>query len=297
MHMPTLKQLKYFCAVVESKHFGRAAKSCYVSQSTLSSGVAELEEKLEVTLLERDNKGIRLTAIGREIHQRSMDILNSTGDLVSIASAAKEPFSTELRLGVIPTIAPFILPTMLSHIRNKHPSFKIYVKEYLSRHLIDNLHSGDLDLLLLALPFPADHVTTQHLFYDEFVLTCLPNYKLLKQKKLKVSDIKSEELLLLEDGHCIRDHALDACKMKADGLYSPYQATSLNTIIQMVANDMGVTILPKMAVDAKILRGTELSTKQFDEPHVWRSIGLMWRNKSPRQAEFRAMGQLILESL
>ena len=295
-HKPTLKQLKYLCAVVEYKHFGKAAKSCFVSQSTLSSGLAELEENLGITLIERDN-GVRLTAIGRDIYQRAHDILNSTDDLVSVASAAKAPFSTELRLGVIPTVAPFILPTMLSYIRKLHPEFKIYVREALSKHLINDLQDGRLDVLLLALPFPADHIQTEHLFYDEFLLAYPPNHKLATNKILKVEDILNEDLLLLEDGHCIRDHALDACRMKAKDLQLPYQATSLNTIVQMVANNMGITILPKMAVEANILRGTDVGTNEFSEKNIRRSIGLMWRNKSPRQEEFESLGQMVLDAL
>ena len=295
-HHPTLKQLKYLCAVVEFKHFGKAAKSCFVSQSTLSSGIAELEENLGITLIERENR-VRLTAIGRDIFQRAQDILNATDDLVSVASAAKPPFSTELRLGVIPTIAPFILPTMLSYIRKLHPEFKIYVREALSKHIINDLQDGRLDVLLLALPFPADQVEIEHLFYDDFLLAYPANHKFAAKNKFKVEDILNEDLLLLEDGHCIRDHALDACRMKAKELQLPYQATSLNTIVQMVANEMGITILPKMAIDANILRGTDVVTAPFSEKNIRRSIGLMWRNKSPRQEEFKLLRQLILDAI
>ena len=296
-HIPTLKQLRYLCAVAEHKHFGNAAKSCFVSQSTLSSGIAELEINLGVTLMERDNKGVQLTAIGSDITQRAKHILTATGDLVAVASAAKEPFSTELKMGVIPTVAPFILPSMLSLIRKQHPDFKIYVREDLSKMLVHDLQAGNLDVLLLALPFAAENVITEHLFYDDFLLAYQANHIIGSKSDISISDLVSEDLLLLEDGHCIRDHALDACRLKADDLQIPYQATSLNTVVQMVANDMGITLLPKMAVNANILGGTNVNTKEFSEPEIWRSIGLMWRNKSPRKDEFKELGKLVLEAL
>ena len=297
MHLPTIKQLKYLCALAEHQHFGKAAKACYVSQSTLSSGISELEDNLGVVLFERNNKSVRVTAVGKTICERARSILTDTEDLVATASAAKEPFTTELRLGVIPTIAPFILPKMLSHVRRAHPQFKIFIREELSEHLVHELQAGELDILLLALPYPAEQVTTEHLFYDDFLLAYQDKHPIGKKAKLKTTDLINEDLLLLEDGHCIRDHALDACRMKAEELHIPYQATSLNTIIQMVANDMGITILPKMAVDTQMLKGTHVKTRPFDEEKIWRSVGLMWRKRTPREDEFRAFGDLILESL
>ncbi len=296
-HTPTLKQLKYFGSVVDHQHFGKAAKSCFVSQSTLSSGIAELEENLGITLIERENKGISLTSVGRDIHQRAQLILTATNDLVDLATSSKEFFSTELRMGVIPTIAPFILPKMLKSIRKKQPKFKIFIREALSEQLVHELKSGKLDLLLLALPFAADGVGTHHLFYDSFLLAAQKENPIVNHKKIKLDEILNQDLMLLEDGHCIRDHALDACRMKASDLQIPYQATSLNTIVQMVASDMGITILPQMAVDAHILRGTDVVVREFDEAHIWRSIGFMWRNKSPRQEEFKQLGELILLAL
>jgi LysR family hydrogen peroxide-inducible transcriptional activator len=297
MHIPTLKQLKYLCAVAEHQHFSRAANACFVSQSTLSSGIQELEETLGVCLLERDKKRVRLTTIGRDITERARAILTATEDLASAASAAHEPFSTEMRLGVIPTIAPFVLPKMLKHIRKIYPEFKLYIREELSGHLVKELEAGELDVLLLALPYPAEAVSTQHLFYDDFLLAFEKNHDIGIKGKLLTSDLKNKDLLLLEDGHCLRDHAMDACKIKTQDIHIPYQATSLNTIIQMVANDIGITILPKMAVDSKILQGTNVVTRAFDEEKVWRSIGLMWRDKCPRNSEFKALGDLICTAL
>lgn len=295
--IPTLKQLKYLCAVADQQHFGRAAEACFVSQSTLSSGIQELEEILGVSLIERDNKRVQLTAVGRDITHRARDILTATNDLVIAATAAHEPFSTEMRLGVIPTIAPFVLPVVLKHIRKSFPEFKLYIREELSGRLTEELQAGELDVLLLALPYPCERVVTEHLFYDDFLLAYEKHYQLASKRDLHINDIKNQELLLLEDGHCLRDHAMDACKLKPDDIHIPYQATSLNTIIQMVANNIGITILPKMAVDANILQGTGVVTRAFDEKGVRRSIGLMWRNKSPRHEEFQQLGQLICGAL
>jgi LysR family transcriptional regulator, hydrogen peroxide-inducible genes activator len=297
VHIPTLKQLKYLCAVAEYRHFSKAAAACFVSQSTLSSGIHELEEILGVSLLERDKKNVRLTAVGRDITARATGILTSADDLVAAAHAAHEPFTTEMRLGVIPTVAPFVLPKILKHIRKIHPQFKLYIREDLSGHLVKELHAGELDLLLLALPYPADNVTEQHLFYDQFMLAYEKHNQIGKKKKLMTDDLINQELLLLEDGHCLRDHAMDACKIKAQDIRIPYQATSLNTIIQMVANDIGITVLPKMAVESKILQGTSVNTKAFNEDNVRRSIGLMWRKRSPREKEFQLFGGLISEAL
>lgn len=293
--IPTLKQLRYLCAVAEHLHFGKAAEACFVSQSTLSAGISELEEILGTCLIERDKKMVRFTAIGREITERAKSILAATEDLVYAAEAAREPFTVEMRMGVIPTVAPFVLPKMLKRIRRLYPDFKLFIREDLSGHLLEELQTGELDVLLLALPYPAKQVEVQHLFYDDFLLAFEKHHAIGKKKSLRTSDLQNRDLLLLEDGHCLRDHAMDACKLRVDKINIPFQATSLNTIIQMVANDIGITILPKMAVDADILKGTDVKTRPFDEDHVWRSIGLMWRKQSPRQQEYQLLGEIVSE--
>tara|TARA_R110000824_G_scaffold7892_6_gene35894 strand:+ start:4691 stop:5599 length:909 start_codon:yes stop_codon:yes gene_type:complete len=296
-HPPTLKQLKYLCAVAELKHFSRAADACYVSQSTLSAGISELEQILGVTLIDRSKKHVSLTAVGREVRERAIGILTEVEDLVGVAEAAHEPFSTEMRLGVIPTIAPFLLPKILKIVRKRYPKFKLYIREDLSGNLVNELHAGELDVLLLALPYPAEGVKAQHLFYDELLLASNKGNPLGGNNKTSTRDLRNTDLLLLEEGHCLRDHVLDACKLKSSDISVPYHATSLNTVIQMVANDIGVSILPKMAIDAKILRGTSVQSHAFTDKQVRRSIGLMWRNRSPRQPEFLQVGELINECM
>ncbi len=292
---PTLKQLKYLCAVAELRHFSQAAEACFVSQSTLSAGISELEQSLGVTLIDRSKKQVNLTAIGREIRQRALTILTETEDLMAAAESAHEPFTTEMRLGVIPTIAPFLLPNILKTLRKQYPKFKLYIREDQSANLLNGLNAGDLDLLLLALPYPAEGVVEKHLFYDELVLACNKGSEFARDKTHSTASLKNSDLLLLEEGHCLRDHVLEACALNNSDIKVPYYATSLNTVIQMVANDIGISILPKMAVDAKILRGTSVETFSFSDKKVQRAIGLMWRNRSPRQAEFTQVGELIRE--
>jgi LysR family hydrogen peroxide-inducible transcriptional activator len=291
---PTLKQLRYLCAVAEHCHFGNAARACHVSQSTLSAGILELEDALGAALVERNNRQVILTTLGREVVERSQDILMGVEDLVAVCDASSEPFTGKMRLGVIPTIAPYILPGLLKRLRRKHPDFQLFIREDLSGHLVDALHHGELDVLLLALPYPADNVESMHLFDDEFVFACPRDHAMAEIGKMNTSDLRSQDLLLLEDGHCLRDHALEACRLKDSDISIPYQATSLNTIVQMVANGIGVTLLPQMALDARILSGTDVKTHQFSEHNVSRSIGLMWRKKTPRRAEFTLLGEFIV---
>ena len=294
MRQPTLKQLKYLSAVAEHSHFGNAAKACHVSQSTLSAGILELEETLGVSLVERNNRQVILTTLGAEVVERGREILLEVEDLVALCDASSEPFSGKMRLGVIPTIAPYILPSLLTRLREEHPDFQLFIREDLSDHLIDALNHGELDVLLLALPYPAEKVETMHLFEDEFLFACPKTHPLAGKRSLSTADLHHQDLLLLEDGHCLRDHALEACKLKDTDVTVPYQATSLNTIVQMVANGIGVTLLPQMAMDSRILAGTDVRTRHFKEQDVARSIGLMWRSKTPRRTDFSLLGQFIV---
>lgn len=290
---PTLKQLKYLCAIAKTQHFGQAAKDCHISQSTLSTAIHELEEHLGAVLIERSNKRAYLTRLGNEVVKRSNDILVDVADLVALCNTSDKPFSHELRLGVIPTIAPYLLPSLMHLMRNEYPEFKLSLKEELSRVLVERLNNGELDVLLLALPYPSQGATTYHLFYDNFLFACPDKHPIASKQSVQLDDLENQDLLLLEDGHCLRDHALEACKLNVDDLSVPYQATSLNTLVQMVANNMGITMLPKMAIDANILDNIPVTVKAFKENNVWRSIGLLWRKSSPRQEEFKLLGKLL----
>ena len=294
---PTLKQLRYLCALAQHPHFGNAAKSCHVSQSTLSASIVELEEVLSISLVERNNRSVLLTSVGGEVVERAKGVLTDVDDIVSLCEASREPFQGTIRLGVIPTIAPFILPSMLNSLRAQYPLCKLFVREDLSKSLVDALQVGELDVLLLALPFPADQTDTLNLFEDPFYLAAMPDSRLVQSGKLRTRDLQGAEMLLLEEGHCLRDHALEACKLREKDVTIPYQATSLTTIVQMVANGIGATLLPKMATDAGIADGTNLVLRPFDEPDVGRQIGLMWRKKTPRKHEFGLLGAFIKQCL
>ncbi|TNF34789.1 MAG: hydrogen peroxide-inducible genes activator [Gammaproteobacteria bacterium] len=291
----TLKQLKYLCAVAQLRHFGNAAKACHISQSALSTAILELENQLGVTLLERQHKHVMLTPIGEQVVERAQALLADADDLIMLASTNREPFTAEMHMGVIPTIAPYVLPQLLAALRKNHPDFKLFIREDLSGNLVQALQQGELDVLLLALPYPADNTATRHLFHDPFQLAYPPQHPVSQMASLKLRDLKGQDLLLLEDGHCLRDHALDACRLKNSDVNVPYQATSLNTIVQMVANGIGITLLPQMAIDSGLLAGTGIQIRPFTEKKVWRSIGLMWRSKCPREREFQLLGDFILQ--
>lgn len=294
-HQPKLRQLNYLCTLAVKKHFGNAAKECHVSQSTLSTGINELETTLGVTLVERSHKGVLLTNIGEDVVKRSQSILAQVEDLVAACEHSTGPFHGRLRLGVIPTIAPFLLPSLLKKLRKKHPDFQLFIREDLSANLYQGLQQGQLDLILLALPYAMDNVEVLPLFEDDFYLAYPKSHPMSKKAKLRSKDLKDQELLLLEDGHCLRDHALKACKLHSQDISMPYQATSLNTVVQMVANGIGITLLPEMALNAHILRGTNIEARHFDEAGVSRGVGLGWRKHSPREHEFRLLGELIKE--
>ena len=293
---PTLKQLKYLSALAQHGHFGNAARACHVSQSTLSAGIQELEDVLGAPLVERNSRQVILTLLGADVVQRGETILLEVDDLITLCDASSEPFTGKLRLGVIPTVAPFILPGLLNQMRTEYPDFRLFIREDLSHNLVAGLHQGELDVLLLALPFPAEAVETMGLFEDQFLFACPENHPLAGPEPLLTAQLKGQELLLLEDGHCLRDHALEACKLKDREVSVPYQATSLNTIVQMVANGIGVTLLPQMALKANILAGTGVHTCPFSEQGVARTIGLMWRKKTPRRDEFCLLGDFVRES-
>lgn len=294
--VPTIKQMRYLCALVEHGHFGKAARACHVSQSTLSAGILELEEVLGASLLERNNRNLVLTMLGEAVVERARGLLVEVEDMVALCHAQAQPFCGSLRIGVIPTIAPFMLPGLLQALRTAHPQFIPFIREEQSQSLIGSLHRGELDILLLALPFPAEGVKTMSLFRDRFLLASPPDHPLASRDLLKTEDLKGQELLLLEDGHCLREHALEACKLRDRDVRQPFQATSLSTVVQMVASGIGVTLLPEMAVRAGVVPSNEVAvTPLSGGDDVSRVIGLMWRRKTPRQTEFRLLGDFILD--
>lgn len=288
--VPTLRQLRYLIAVVDRCHFGQAAEACLISQSTLSAAIQELEELLGAPLLERTKRSVVPTPLGRDIAERARTLLKQAEDLVDVARAARDPMSGAVHLGVIPTIAPFMLPRAMERLRQAFPNLKLYLREDQTARLLAQLHAGELDVLLLALPYPLGEVDTMEIGRDPFWVVCPPGHRLCSAK---ADDVALDGLLLLEDGHCLRDHALAACGMEESRRNSAFQGTSLHTLVQMVANGLGITLLPQMAVDAGILRGLGLSVVPLRGQAPFRRIGLAWRKTSGRAETFQRLGAAL----
>ncbi len=293
--IPSLKQLKYLCAVAEHKHFSKAAEACHVTQSTLSAAVQELESQLGIVIFERSKKNVLITPLGEKLLHQARIILGDVEDFVSLAKSHDELLSGEIRLGVIPTIAPFLLPHLLADLRKRYQKLKLFLKEDLSSQLVQQLQQGDLDLIILAFPYALPEMNTLSLFKDEFLLCLPPGHQLEKSKVVKQQQLKGEKLLLLEEGHCLRDHALEACKLESADTDLVYQGTSLHTLVQMVANGLGVTLLPAMSVEADVLGDTDLMLKHFNNENVSREIGMAWRKSDPRREDYRQLGEFIIE--
>ena len=291
--MPSIKQLKYLCAVAEHKHFSKAAAACHVTQSTLSVAIQDLESQLGVVVFERNKKTVLITPLGENLLHLARGILGAVEDFVSLARANEGALSGEIRLGVIPTIGPFILPPILKNLRKSYPRLKLYLKEALSAQLLLQLQQGRLDLIMLAFPYAMPDMETVNLFRDEFLLCLPPGHKLEKAKQVKQQQLRGESLLLLEEGHCLRDHALEACKLQSADTDLVYQGTSLHTLVQMVANGLGVTLLPEMAVQANVLGDTHLQLKHFSSENVSREIGMAWRRSDPRRDDYLLLAEFI----
>lgn len=295
--MPSMKQLKYLCAVAEHRHFSKAAKACFVTQSTLSAAIQELESQLGAVIFERNNKAVLITPLGERLLVQARRILGDVEDFVSLAQAHDEPLAGEIRLGVIPTIGPFLLPPILGDLRRQHSKLKLYLKEDLSDALARMLQQGQLDLILLAFPYSLPGMETLVLFKDEFLLCLPPGHALEKVDRVRQQQLRGESLLLLEEGHCLRDHALEACKLETADTALVYQGTSLHTLVQMVANGLGVTLLPELAIDGDVLGDTQLQLKPFSNENVCREVGLAWRKSDPRRDDYLLLAQFIQDRL
>ena len=293
VHLPTLKQLQYLVALKNHGHFGRAADACFVTQSTLSAGIKELESLIGVMLVERTRRVVRFTPLGVQVAQKAQRILREAEDLTDMVRAAGEPLAGELRMGVIPTIAPFLLPTLLPRLREQWPDLKLYLREETSQAACDSLQRGQLDCVLLALPFACGEVEKAELFEDRFLIAFPPGIADSLPEAVAAEAIDETKLLLLEDGHCLKDHALSACNRPELRAEAAILGTSLHTLVQMVDNGLGTTLIPEMAVQAGILEGTRVVVRRLDADHPSRRIALVWRKGSPREKEF----QLLAEAL
>ncbi|HET8749300.1 MAG TPA: LysR substrate-binding domain-containing protein [Sphingomicrobium sp.] len=292
VHLPTIKQLQYLVALRHTGHFGRAANACFVTQSTLSAGLRELESLLGITLVERTRRVVRFTALGERIAEKAVRVLREAEELAEMARAEGKPLHGELRMGVIPTIAPFLLPAMLPRLRKEWPKLKLFLREETSQAACEALHRGQLDCVLLALPFGCGEVESATLFEDR-LFVAFPRGEAPHGAAVAVDSIDENRLLLLEDGHCLKDHALSACNRPELRAHAAMMGTSLHTLVQMVDNGLGLTFVPAMAIDAGILNGTGVDARPLRSDHGFRRIALIWRRSSPREREF----QLLAESL
>jgi LysR family hydrogen peroxide-inducible transcriptional activator len=292
VHQPTIKQLQYLVALREHGHFGRAAEASYVTQSTLSAGLRELETLLGVTLVERTRRVVRFTALGQKIADKAVRVLRETEALAEMARADGQPLHGELRMGVIPTIAPFLLPAMLPRLRSEWPDLKLYLREEPSQAACEALHRGQLDCVLLALPFGCGEVESAALF-DDRLFVAFPSGEAPGGATVEVDAIDENRMLLLEDGHCLKDHALSACNRPELRAHAAMMGTSLHTLVQMVDNGLGLTFIPAMAIEAGILDGTQVDARPLRSDHGFRRIALIWRRSSPRDKEFQLLASTL----
>lgn len=292
VHVPTLKQLQYLVALRRHGHFGKAADACFVTQSTLSAGLRELETLLGVTLVERTRRLVRFTALGEKVADKAIRVLREAEELAEMAQAEGQPLHGELRMGVIPTIAPFLLPAMLPRLRNEWPNLKLYLREETSSAACEALHRGQLDCVLLALPFSCGEVDSALLF-DDPLYVAFPPGEAPSGRLIDAATIDENRLLLLEDGHCLKDHALSACNRPELRAHASMMGTSLHTLVQMVDNGLGLTFVPGMAIQTGILQGTKVDAKQLESAHGFRRVALIWRRSSPRENEFQLLAATL----
>lgn len=291
IHLPTLRQLQYLVALHEHGHFGRAADSCSVSQSTLSAGLRDLESALEVTLVERTRRSTRFTPLGDQIVAKAHRVLREAEELSDLVQASGKPLSGEMRMSVIPTIAPFLLPRMLPRLRRERPELKLFLREETSADAVESLHHGRADCVLLALPYPTGETEQEIIELDALYVAFPGDDPRDPPAEIKPEWIDETRLLLLEDGHCLKDHALAACNRPELRASATMIGTSLHTLVQMVDNGLGVTMLPEMALDAGILEGTNVIARPLKSDTPNREIALVWRKGSPRGEEFRLLAE------
>ena len=291
-NLPSVKQLQYFVALEKHRHFGRAAAACFVSQPAFSVAIRELESVLDLKLVDRTNRKVTITHIGSDVATQARLVLRDLEGMVEMTRAHLAPMSGPLRLGVIPTIAPFLLPRLLPKLRRRYKALKPVLFEDQTMRIYQRLMEGELDVILLALPFELRNVETLALFADPFYLAYRDGTSLLDPASYRVEQLPQESVLLLDDGHCLRDHALSACRIRNVDKVSPISASSLLTLVEMVDADLGITYLPEMALGTWLLKNTRVRTMPLKSAPK-REIGLVWRKGSTRGDEFREFGAFI----
>jgi LysR family transcriptional regulator, hydrogen peroxide-inducible genes activator len=300
--LPSLRQLRYLVTLIELRHFSRSAEACLVTQSTLSAGIRELEDLLGVTLFERTKRTVTPTPIGLEIGEEAKALLRDAERLLDIAETTRKPLSGSLRLGVIPTIGPYALPQALPGLRARFPKLRLYLREDQTARLLDRLDDGELDAVLMALPWETPELEVMVLIEDPFFVVSSRLHPFagatgaVDVAALRPPNLAPDDLLLLEEGHCMREHALAACALNRGGRARAFQATSIYTLVQMVANGLGVTLLPSIAVNAEALAAVGITARPL-AGDAGRKIALVWRHRSPRAAEFRLLGSILKDQM
>ena len=293
--LPSIRQLQYLVAVVDLRHFGKAAERCFVTQSTLSAGLKDLEQALQATLVERTQRKVLPTPLGEVIARQAREVLAGAEAIVDTARSGGAPLHTALRLGVIPTIGPFVLPRVLKGLRKAYPDLKLFLREEQTVALLERLRAGELEAALIALPYDVSDCEVIELGSDPLWLVAPPNHPLILKDcdSVAVSDLFPRELLLLEDGHCLREHALAACHMHQARRNEGYQATSLYSLIEMVANGLGVTFIPEIALSAGLVRDADVAVKPLTDGSPIRRLGLVWRRSYHRPDDLAALGAYL----
>lgn len=290
--LPTIKQLRYLVTLVDEGHFGRAAEACFVTQSTLSAGIAELENLLGLTLFERTKRQVMPTPEGEELAVRARRVLREVEDMAIYAEQGRAPLSGLVRLGAIPTIGPYLLPPMIPAVRRSYPDVRLYLREEQTSHLLDRLESGRLDAAIIALPYDADGYEALEIMRDRLWVAMPEGHRLATAERLTARDLDGEDMLLLEEGHCLRDHALSVCT-RAQRRDEDFQATSLFTLIEMVSEGFGITLVPELAVDSDIMRTTGVALKPLDDAGAFRRIAMVWRRTAARGGEYRLLAHVL----
>jgi LysR family hydrogen peroxide-inducible transcriptional activator len=293
--LPTLRQLAYLVELSERLNFRVAAEAQFVTQSTMSAGIKELEAVLGVQLVERDKRHVRLTTVGEDVAARGRELLAAATDLAEVARSSARPLSGPLRLGAIPTIAPYLLPGVLPALRSAYKDLKLYLREDLTERLLERLRAGGLDVALIALPYDTGDLHVRELFKDEFAFVARESDPAVRDKAVALRRIDLGDMVLLEEGHCLRDHAIAACGPRHGAWEPRVEATSLTTLIQMVEGGLGVTLLPGITLDAGILKGTGLVARPFSQRAPSRTLALVARRTSPRRGDADLLAEFLIE--
>ena len=291
--LPTLRQLRYLVAVADRRHFGRAAEDCLVTQSTLSSGIRELENVLGATLIGRSNRNITLTPVGEAILARAQALLRAADELVDAAHIGSRPLTGLLGLGVIPTVAPYLLPRVLPQLRHSYPELRLYLREEQTARVLEMLGRGRIDAGIIALPYLTGDLETMLVGDDALLVACSKSHPFANRGSISVAELAGEALMLLEDGHCLRNHALAACRLLPGQPNEELQATSLSTLVQMVGNGLGVTLIPQLAIDVETRREPNIAIIPFADAPPSREIALVWRAHSARSRDLALLGELL----